>query len=366
MNTRQRRWLGMVLVAAILFLIVWHFHGTKDWQQFHWRNVWSLLIHAQPSWLLAALAATYATYLLRAYRWKFFMDPFKPGSSVRVLFVAQILGFSAIYLIGRPGELVRPAYIARWERVPFASQVAIWLLERIYDTVAVSVLLALGLYFEPIRPKGAYATLALRRMHTGAFSVLAGTLIVVAALIAYRQYSDRLIGWGSRTFRFLPLAVRTWLGSLARSFAEGLDVIRNWRDLGASVLCTMILWILNVSTFWFVYKSLGGSLSELSWWVAAVTLVFAAMGLALQLPGVGGGYQVGAMLALEQIFHVPAAAATSAAVLEWILVLVPCVALALVLLIYEGLTFRKLQAMAEAERLAVAHSGTAGAVGGGS
>ena len=356
----------MVLIAAVLFLIVWHFHGSSDWRQFRWERVWSLLIHAQPSWLLAALAATYATYLLRAYRWKFFMEPFKPGSSVRVLFVGQILGFSAIYLIGRPGELVRPAYIARWERVPFASQVAIWLLERIYDTVAVAVLLALGLFFEPIRPNGAYASLALRRMHTGAFTVLAGTLMLVAALIAYRQHSDRLIGWGSSRFRFLPVGLRTWLGSLARSFANGLDVIRNWRDLGASVLCTMVLWILNVSIFWFVYQSLGGRLAELSWWVASVALVFAALGLALQLPGVGGGYQVGTLLALEQIFHVPAAAATGAAVLEWILVLVPCVALALVLLVYEGLSFRKLQAMAEAERLAVAHSETAHAVEGGS
>lgn len=356
----------MVLVAAVLFLIVWHFHGSKDWQQFRWSRVWSLLIHADPSWLLAALGATYATYLFRAYRWKFFMDPFKPGSSVRVLFVGQILGFSAIYLIGRPGELVRPAYIARWERVPFASQVAIWLLERIYDTVAVAVLLALGLFFEPIRPNGAYASLALHRMHTGAFTVLAGTLLVVLALITYRQHSEALIGWGSRTFRFLPLGVRTWIGSLARSFAEGLDVIQNWRDLGASVGCSVVLWILNVSIFWFVYRSLGGSLAELSWWVASVTLVFAAMGLALQLPGVGGGFQVGTIVALEQIFHVPAAAATGAAVLEWILVLVPCVALALVLLIYEGLTFRKLQAMAEAERVALAHTGTADAVEGGS
>ena len=353
----------MAVVAVVLFLIFWHFHDSTDWEQFRWQRVWHLLIHAEPSWLLAALAATYATYLLRAYRWKFFMDPFKPGSSVRVLFVGQILGFSAIYLIGRPGELVRPAYIARWERVPFASQVAIWLLERIYDTVAVSVLLALGLYFEPIRPKGTHAALALHRMHAGALTVLTGTLVVVVALVAYRQYSDKLIGWGSRTFRFLPLSVRTWLGNLARSFAEGLDVIRNWKDLTASVLCSLVLWILNVSIFWFVYQSLGGRLAELSWWVAGVTLVFAAMGLVLQLPGLGGGFQVGALLALEQIFHVPAAAAASAVVLEWILILVPCVALAVVFLIYEGLTFRKLQAMAEAERLALAHGGTAAAGG---
>lgn len=307
--------------------------------------------------------ASYLSYLLRAYRWKFFLDPIKQ-SSLRVLFIAQILGFSAIYLIGRPGEVVRPAYIARWERVPFVSQVAIWLLERIYDSVAITVLLGLALYFEPIRPNSAHAALALHRMHQGAAGILVLTAALVVALVLFRLYSESLIPWTAARLRFLPERVRSLLNRLLRSFAEGLDVIQNWRDLAASGLCTAILWALNTSTLWLVCRSLGGRLGDLSWWVAAVALFFAALGLLLQLPGVGGGYQVGILLALEQIFHVPATAATSAAVLAWIVLLLPCVALGLALLAYEGLSFRKLEALTEAERAAMRGGGAAGAVGG--
>jgi len=140
---------------------------------------------------------------------------------------------------------------------------------------------------------------------------------------------------------------------MARSFAEGLDVIENWRDLGYSVACTAVLWVVNVSAFWFVYKSLGGAVAELSWWATTVTVFSAAVGLVAQLPGVGGGFQFAVLLALRQILHIPPTQATSAALLLWLMILVPCVLLGVVLLIYGGLSFKHLHAMVQAEQAAV-------------
>ena len=140
---------------------------------------------------------------------------------------------------------------------------------------------------------------------------------------------------------------------VARSFAEGLDVIENWRDLGYSVFCTAVLWVGNVSVFWFVYQSLGGRLAELSWWAATLTVFSAGLGLAAQLPGVGGGFQFGVLFVLKQMYHVLPAEATSAALLLWLIILVPCVLLGVVLLIYGGLSFKHLHAMVQAEQATV-------------
>jgi len=75
--------------------------------------------------------------------------------------------------------------------------------------------------------------------------------------------------------------------------------------------------------------------------------------LAVQFPGIGGGYQVGAILALTGLFSVGVEAATGAAILVWVMISVPCLALGAGLLVHEGLTFRKLEAIAEEERAAV-------------
>jgi glycosyltransferase 2 family protein len=349
MTNVKRHWLGMGVVAAVLVLVIWRFSQSPDWREFSWERVGSLLIHAGLWWLAAAVVVTYSSYVIRAFRWKFFLDPIKPGS-FSILFAGQIFGFSAVYLIGRPGELVRPAYIARRERVPFASQLSILVLERIYDSVAVALIFALALYLQAIHPASATEAATLHRMHEGALWVLAGTTALVLALVFFRFRTEPVLGLGSRMLRFLPPKIRSAMGGIARSVAEGLDVIEDWRDLAASILCTALLWVANISVFWFVFRSLGGEAATLSWWAAAVAVFCAALGLVAQLPGVGGGFQVGILAALQQVFHLGGAAAASAALLLWLVILVPCVLLGLILLAYTGLTFKKLEAITEAER----------------
>ncbi len=348
MTKTRRRWLGMGVVAAVLVLVVWRFSQTPDWRQFSWERVWTLLIHANLGWLGAAVVFTYSSYVIRAFRWKFFLDPIKRGAFSN-LFAGQILGFSAVYLVGRPGELVRPAYIARREHVPFASQLAILLLERIYDSIAVALVFALALYLQAIRPGSDTAAATLRHMHQGAVWVLLVTAALVAALVLFRFRAESFFALGARAFRFLPPRIHSTIGKVARSLAEGLDVIENWRDLAASIACTALLWMANISVFWFVFQSLGGEAATLSWWAAAVAVFCAALGLVAQLPGVGGGFQVGVLAALQQVFHIGGAAAASSALLLWLVILVPCVLLGLILLAYSGLTFKRLEAIAEAE-----------------
>ena len=62
---------------------------------------------------------------------------------------------------------------------------------------------------------------------------------------------------------------------------------------------------------------------------------------------------------LELLFHVRPEAATSAGILAWIIVIVPCLALGLVALLWEGLTFRKLGDIAREEQKAISAVGTA-------
>jgi hypothetical protein len=62
---------------------------------------------------------------------------------------------------------------------------------------------------------------------------------------------------------------------------------------------------------------------------------------------------VGAILSLTEIFNVSAESATGASILIWLIISVPCLALGLVLLIHEGLSIRKLEAITEEEERAV-------------
>jgi hypothetical protein len=351
MKERLRRWVWGIGGALVVGLIVYHVSQSPEWRTFQWERLWSLLRQARPDCLLASVLAVYATYVVRAYRWKFFLDPIKRASPW-VLFVGQVLGFSSIYLIGRPGELVRPAYIARKTGVSFTAMLAVWLLERIFDVTCMVLLFSVALSTLRVGHRTARGELVLAQMQTGGKILLAVTLLVVVALVAYRLDAERVRGGLLHGLRFLPHEALRALDHFLRSFAEGLGVIRSVRSFAASVAATALLWVLNVTVLWLVFRSLGPGLDHLSWLAGALVLFCGALGLVVQIPGIGGGFQVAMILALTEIFTVRAELATGAGVLIWVIVSGPCLALGMILLGYEGLTFKKLRAIAAEARAA--------------
>jgi len=348
MRKEHRRWWWLSIGAIIIALIFYNLSRSPEWGNFRWTRLWALLTGASLPLLLAVLAAVFATYLVRAWRWRFFLSPIKKAS-LWVLVAGQVLGFSSIYLIGRPGEFVRPAYIAKKENVSMSAMLAVWLLERIFDTVFLVLLFAAALDFESVVPETSRGTKVLATLHHGGDVMLVFALLLVLALLLFWLRSSQFTGLILRLFSFLPAAALSRLARFLRSFAEGLSVIRSWKDLVASLALTAVVWTLNTSVFWLGFQSLGGEVAALPWPAAAVTLFCAALGLAVQIPGIGGGYQVGMILALNELFNVPAEVAAGAAILLWVIISLPCLASGLAVLVHEGLTFRKLEALAEQE-----------------
>ncbi len=107
------------LITAAILLFQRDFDSELFFESF--RNV-------RPGWLLASVAATFVSYAIRALRWQILLKSLKliPLGS---LVSATLLGFSAIYALGRAGEFVRPVWIARKEEISTTGSFAAILLE---------------------------------------------------------------------------------------------------------------------------------------------------------------------------------------------------------------------------------------------
>jgi glycosyltransferase 2 family protein len=345
----RKRWIWLGISTVILVLIIYNLRHNPEWRNFDWGRLWASLVSAQPGLLLLALVGVFVTYLVRALRWQFLMHPIKKGS-LWVLLVGQLLGFSSIYLVGRPGEFVRPAYIARKESLPITSMVAVWLMERIFDSICLVVLFSVVLYYAPVEMSAA-GKHVLAVMHQAGNAMLLITVVLVAGLVVYRLKTQAVMDWALRTARFLPQSFQRHLQHFLHSFAEGLQVVRSMPDFAGSVVLSVVLWSANATIFWLTLKSLGGTLGDFVWLAAALVLFCASLGLLVQFPGIGGGYQVGIVLALTEIFGVGADVSTGAAILLWLMMSVPVLLVSLGLLVHEGLSFRRLEAITEEEEM---------------
>jgi glycosyltransferase 2 family protein len=348
MKKSLRRWLWLGVSAVVLVLVVYHLSRGGEWRNFRWDRLWDSISSANPAYLLAGVLVTYSSYLVRAYRWGYFLEPIKKAS-MRVLFTGQIIGFAAIYLVGRPGEIVRPGYIAKKEDVSYTSMAAVWLLERIYDTICIALLFSASLFFAPLQMASSGGS-SLAGAHEVGLLVLLVTAVFVALLVIFRLRSESMALGTPKVLRFLSERQQRHFERFLRSFADGLGVIRNWRDLWASIASTALLWAINVTFFWLVFRSMGGDVGRLGWMAAALILFSAILGMIVQIPGIGGGFQVVVIKVMTAFLGITLEDAAGASILLWVMLAFPCVALGLGLLVHEGLSVRKLETIAEEER----------------
>jgi uncharacterized membrane protein YbhN (UPF0104 family) len=135
--SKYRKYLEFTALFLLAGLIIWWFGRRLDWDQVKLairKSDWRLILLASVIILIA--------YFWRAIRWQALLKPLTEAS-LREVWVATTVGFAAILLIGRAGEVVRPVVLPmRDHRVrPAASFVTI-MIERLYDSVTVVFLFA--------------------------------------------------------------------------------------------------------------------------------------------------------------------------------------------------------------------------------
>src|SRR5271166_6595619 len=146
MSTKRILVLGMVLVVLGLLIYL----QIRTWKTFNWQMFWRRTDHVNPLGLVAGVALSYLAYVLRAVRWRIFLKPVCKTTTARLL-GPQFIGFSALAMLGRAGEMIRPYIIAKKERLTFTSQIAVWGVERIFDMGAFAVLLAVSFLSPDLR-----------------------------------------------------------------------------------------------------------------------------------------------------------------------------------------------------------------------
>src|SRR6201982_4198606 len=75
------------------------------------------IVHAQPEWLALSLAKMFPTLAIRAWRWQYLLEPLGQTTFADA-FRATAVGFAASSVLpARAGELIRPYFLARQERM---------------------------------------------------------------------------------------------------------------------------------------------------------------------------------------------------------------------------------------------------------
>jgi uncharacterized protein (TIRG00374 family) len=353
MRASSRKLLLVVLGLAVLGFIIYRSSGFINLADFSGAKLLQVSRHANPYYLLLSLVAIYACYALRALRWQVFQRNLGP-SSFWTIYKLTLAGFSAIFLLGRAGEPIRPLFMARKEKLPVSAMFGLYVLERLFDTASTALIAGLGLVLFESRTQqsgsqgaGSSSALATAARTTGSL-LFVGVLVAIAVLVYLRLHGTallerRLQGWRSAG------GWKSRVAGIILGFARGVQTIRTWRELALAVLYSALHWVGVALIFVWISRSLGGRLATIGLGDALLVLAFTMVGSAVQLPGVGGGSQLACFLAYTTIFGVEKEPAAAAAILVWLITFAGCSFAGVPLLIHEGMSLGELRRMAEDE-----------------
>ncbi len=232
----KKQILTTTIVLAILGVLI--YFQVQHWRRFDWARFFTVS-HVNPLHIALAVGLIYLTYVLRALRWKVFLEPVCKASTWKLV-PPTFIGFTGLALLGRPGEFIRPYLIARSEELPFASQVGVWTIERIFDMGAFTVLMTIDVFFSSAIRVNPY----LPRFRAAA--------IVLCAAVAFAGFLAFLVRVrGHQVAELLHRLTAKFSTRLAhavdqkvRAFGEGLNTISGARSLAKLVAISLLMWFM--------------------------------------------------------------------------------------------------------------------------
>lgn len=299
---KKKTWiLYLVLAAALVALALY----ARTRIHFNW-DVFATQLRLA-DWRMIGLGVLLISfgYVVRAVRWVLFL---KPAAKIPLfsrawfhVLGAQIIGYTGVALFGRAADLMRPYLVSRRLKLPLSSQVAVYVVERIFDLGAMALFFSTVLIFAPDRA----ALPDHEKLQFLAEFGLAGTAGLAILATAIRMRGGTIAAIAERTFGKLSKGLAASIAAKISAFRDGLEMLGSLRDVFSAMLLSLFMWGLITFAYLVTIRAFVDS-PQLRSLTLAQCIVLMAAGMAVsivQLPVVGWFTQIGGLtVALQLLF----------------------------------------------------------------
>jgi uncharacterized protein (TIRG00374 family) len=314
--------LGLIVLAALVALFFW---GR---QKFHFDFGVFRAQLGQANWFKIALGAgcIYLAYVFRSVRWAMLLKHNKKIPPLSLI-GTQVMGFTAIALIGRVADPVRPYLVSKKTGLPLSSQFAVYIVERLFDAGSMALIFSVAMLWIPeadiVKATGHSTMVSTMEHHSpllaaffARYGGLALTLLGALFLVAVRLWGAAVATFFERSFGLVSKRLGAAIGEKIRTFHSGLDTMRTFSEFAVTVSLSIGMWILIAFSYYITCQAFSASKELVAMNPPKCVLLMIASGGAsiFQLPVLGWFTQILAVAAvLSAGFGVGNEAATACA-----------------------------------------------------
>lgn len=243
-------WRGLVGVAISMALLWWTLRGESL------GDVWNVLRESNLVLFLLSAAVATLSFPLRAWRWRYILEPTAGTLPFGPLWRATAIGMMVNNVSpARAGELARAFVLSReTKRVSFTASLASLVVDRVFDTVVVLLLLLLVASL-PGFPSNAvvFGWPIARLLLVGA----AGALVALSVLVVIALNPALLVRIVEPIVGRIAPRFMDRVRGLVLSFGSGLGVLRDPRRSAIVFGWALAQWLVNGASFWIAFLAVG-------------------------------------------------------------------------------------------------------------
>lgn len=307
---RKQVILGAVVLAALAAFVLW----VRQRINFDFGLFVAQISKADWRKVVIGLLCIYVGYFFRSVRWALLL---RHNKKVPVLSLVgtQVIGFTAVALIGRVADLVRPYLVARRTGLELSSQIAVYIVERLFDFGAMGVIFSLAVLQVPqadimaaMQHKASLAALSQRHPEIATdvfrYGALVLTLLGALFLVAVRLAGETIARFFESTIGMISKGLGQSVGHKIRTFHAGLDTIRSFGEFAATASLSIVMWGLIATAYFEGMRAFTASpqLSTVNTGQCVLLMIISGGASAFQLPVVGWFTQIGVVAAVIASF----------------------------------------------------------------
>jgi hypothetical protein len=332
------------VLAVVVGIVIW----GRDKIHFDFALFREQLAHVDWRRVAIGLACIYVAYVFRSIRWAFLLRHNKKVHPLSLL-GTQVIGFTAVALIGRVADPVRPYLVSKKTGLPLSNQIAVYIVERLFDAGTMALIFSSAILLSSwIGGPNAlpHAELVKKSGYWG----MAGTLAGAAFLVTVRFAGSAVATFFEKTLGVLSKKVGLAVGNKIREFRTGLDTMRSFGDFGIAAGLSIAMWLLIAESYLVTMQAFVADpvLAVMTPAKCVLLMVVSGVSSIVQLPVLGWFTQIGLVAAaISKFLAVKPEPATACAALLLLVTFLGIVPIGLVWAQVENVSLRKVTVESE-------------------
>jgi uncharacterized protein (TIRG00374 family) len=326
-SANWKLWVGLAISALFIYVAL---------REVSLPEVWSVIRSADFLPLGGVIIITFFQYVIRAWRWRIFLEPIKNTAFMNRLH-AVLIGFAAnCVLPARLGEFIRANYLGQTENISASSSFATLIVERLFDGFTLLLILFIGLWGTTFSAE--FLPVAGSLKATGSILLIAYILLIIL-LTGFKYRTKPFLTLLERMLFFIPKGLRAKTIDIVRNFSLGLVLLRDPGRWAQAVIYSLFLWLTSLYQIELVEHAVGFNLPLIA---PFLVLAMASLGVMIpSAPGFIGTFHLSVQYAFV-FYGINKEAALSAAILWHAAVFFPTVLFGLVSFLHLHIPYSRL------------------------